>query len=31
MKKVVYAPDTIDITDKVIQQYNESFAKKKND
>jgi outer membrane protein len=25
---VVYAPDSIDITDKVIQQYNESFAKK---
>jgi len=27
---VVYAPSTIDLTDKVIQQYNESFASKSN-
>ena len=27
---VVYAPNTIDITDKVIQQYNETFSKKQN-
>ena len=25
---VLYAPNTIDITDKLIQQLNESFAKK---
>ena len=27
---VVYAPNTIDITDTVIQQYNVAFAKKRN-
>ena len=26
---IVYAPSTIDITDKVIQQYNENYAKEK--
>jgi outer membrane protein len=28
---VVYAPSTIDITDKVIQEYDDAFAKKKDE
>lgn len=28
---VVYAPETIEITDKIIQQYNETFSKKENE